>query len=123
MVNKIIYNTENLFYAVIDLVKKIIKALILSFLVIVIGMFIDICFGHAWRSNFLVPIILLLIPIYPMIRKFSHTNVYYVLGWVAGVFVFSNFGLLTNLQIKLYVFVPIIIFLLRFVWHTLILKK
>ncbi|GEM_PF-2737805 len=123
MVNKIIYNTENIFFAIIDLIKKVIKAMIISFLVIILGMFIDICFGYAWRSNFIVPLLLLFIPIYPMITKFTHTNIFYLLGWVSGIMVFANFGLLTRLQIQLYVFIPIIIFFLKFVWYKFILKK
>jgi hypothetical protein len=123
MVSKIINNTENVFFAILDLIKKIIKGLIISFILIIFGMFIDVCFGYSWRSNFIVPLIILFIPIYPMINKFSHTNIFYVLGWVSGIFVFSNFGLLTTLQIKLYIIVPIIIFIINFIWHKIILKK
>jgi hypothetical protein len=123
MINKAFKNTENLFYAIVDLVKKIIKGITISFLLIIFGFFIDICFGYSWRNNFVVPIIILFIPVYPMINKFSHTNIYYVLGWVAGIFVFSNFGLLTQTQIQLYVFIPIIIFFIKFIWHKIILKE
>lgn len=123
MVSKIIYNTESLFFAIVDLVKKLIKGFIISFLLIILGMFIDICFGYAWRSNFIVPLIILFIPIYPMIKKFSHTNIFYVLGWVSGIFIFANFGLLTTLQIQLYVIIPIVIFIIKFIWYKIILKK
>jgi len=124
MVNRLIDNTENLFHAILDLIKKMIKGMILSFLVIFIGMFIDISFGPAaWRSDYLLPLVLLIIPVYPMIRKFGHTNVYYVLGWVAGVFVFASFGLLSTLRIQLYIVVPIAIFIIKFLWGIIFPRK
>lgn len=110
-------DSKNVVFGSVDFFKRLIKGFILAFLVLIISNFIDISFGFAWRETTYIIILIILtgLVVFLMYRKFSHSSLFYLLGWVIGVFVFGKIGLIPNDKGLLYIVTPLVIYGFRLI--------
>lgn len=104
-------------FGVIDFIKRLVKGFIIAFVFLIISNFIDIAFGYAWRETTYIIILIILTgySVFHMVKKFTHASLFYLMGWIVGIYVFGKLGVIPNNKGMLYVMVPLIVYLFRLI--------
>jgi hypothetical protein len=115
---KYLAESKTVVFGSLDFLKRLIKGFIIAFLFLIISNFIDISFGFAWRETTYVIILIILtgFTIFLLFRKFSHSSLFYLLGWVIGVFVFGKMGVIPSDKGLLYIITPLVISVFRLIF-------
>ena len=105
-------------FGVVDFIKRLVKGFIIAFVFLIISNFIDIAFGYAWRETTYIIIIIILTgySVFHIVRKFTHASLFYLMGWIVGIYFFGKLGAIPNDKGILYVIVPLIVYLFRLIF-------
>lgn len=115
---KYLAESKTVVFGSLDFLKKLIKGFIIAFVFLIFSNFIDISFGFAWRETTYVIILIILtgLSIFLMFRKFSHSSLFYLLGWIIGVFIFGKLGVVPSDKGLLYILTPLVIYGFRLIF-------
>jgi len=102
-----------------NIIFSTLKGIAVSFVLLLAGRFIDIAFGHSWRSSTIVLVItvaLAVIGAFGMFSTFSRHSIFYVFGWWIGVYISAKFDLIGPNMLVIFIVSPIVIYLIKIIF-------
>jgi len=111
-------NTDSLASGIADFIYNTIYGIIFSVLLLVLNNLVDFFWGSTLVQIYMTVTSSLVLAIYSAVHKWTKKSVFYLMGWVIGLYVIFRLNLFSSFssnQLLLWVIIPIVIHIVRFI--------
>ncbi len=110
--------TDSLASGIADFLYNTIYGIMFSFLLIIINNLVDFFWGSTIVQIYMTVTSSFIVAIYSAIHKWTKKSVFYLMGWVIGLYVIYRLNLFSSFssnQLLLWIIIPIAIHIFRFI--------